>query len=114
MDINYIKSINKLLIGSCLNFVDIYEFSDNLNEGFKINLKPSLLKRVFCPENCIVYSMSFRDYDSISGTVIIASGTVFTNLIIWEINIEDDFIVLLLIKLGNSNTFFAFPSRSYF
>ncbi len=98
MDISYIKSIKKLLIGSCLNFVDIYEFPDDLNEEYKINLKQSLLKRVFCPENCIVYSMSIRDYDNISGTVMIASGTVFTNLIIWEIDVKNDFIVFYMIK----------------
>ena len=93
MDVSYINSKEKLLIGSGLNFIDIYSFSINNIKDTKMSLKNHLIKRVFCPENCIIYSMSINEFNSLKNKVTIASGTVFNNLIIWEIDFDHNYEV---------------------
>ena len=74
-----------LIIGFINNFIEIYNFNST-NNSFEF------IKCLFSSVKCIVYSMTFtinnnlkeinQDYDSI----LIASGTVFRKVIIWQIN----------------------------
>ena len=74
-----------LIIGFINNFIEIYHFNST-NNSFEF------IKFLFSSVKCIVYSMTFtinnhlkelnQEYDSI----LIASGTVFRKVIIWQIN----------------------------
>ena len=80
------KSENKyLIIGFINNFIEIYKFND-------INNKFEFIKYIFSSTKCIVYSMAFNNIinnDNINQNddcILIASGTVFRKVIIWQIN----------------------------
>ena len=78
-----------LIIGFINNFIEIYRYNKD-NNSFEF------IKFLFSSVKCIVYSMAFsfkannnnnanelnQDYDSI----LIASGTVFRKVILWQIN----------------------------
>ena len=74
-----------LIIGFINNFIEIYYFNST-NNSFEF------IKFLFSSIKCIVYSMAFtinnnlkeknQEYESI----LIASGTVFRKVIIWQIN----------------------------
>ncbi len=63
---------NNLILGFVNNFIEIYE-----NENYKTTL--------YSKDRCIIYSMSsYVNKDNL----IIASGTVFRNIVIWIVNNE--------------------------
>ena len=77
-----------LIIGFINNFLEIYSFN-NSNHSFEFT------KFIYPPVKCIVYSMAFtllNNNDSLNlnnqenDSIIIASGTVFRKVIIWQIN----------------------------
>ena len=82
------EGIKYLIIGFINNFIEIFSFN-NSNNSFEF------IKFIYPPVKCIVYSMAFtivnnnnslnkinQEFDSI----LIASGTVFRKVIIWQIN----------------------------
>ena len=72
---------NYLIIGFINNFIEIYSINSNNIFIFK--------KYLFSPVKCIVYSMAFTLSNN---SIMIASGTVFRQIIIWKINYNNDFI----------------------
>ena len=77
-----------LIIGFLNNFIEIYRFNNK-------NSKFEFIKYIFSSVKCIVYSMAFSLYKTDNSqdyydSVIIASGTVFTKVIIWKIIFSQD------------------------
>ena len=77
-----------LIIGFINNFIEIYNYNKKEN-------KFEFIKYIFSSVKCIVYSMAFslnkidntqQNYDSI----LIASGTVFSKVIVWMIKFSQD------------------------
>ena len=77
-----------LIIGFINNFIEIYNYNKKENEF-------EFIKYIFSSVKCIVYSMAFslnktditqQNCDSI----LIASGTVFSKVIVWMINFSKD------------------------
>ena len=68
-----------LILGFINNYIEIYKYESN-NFNFK--------KTLFSPKKCIVYSMSL--YNSEINKILIASGTVFSEIIIWEIELSNN------------------------
>jgi hypothetical protein len=60
----------------------IYGYTNNFIEIYQ-DIK--LIRTVFCPENCIVYSLELYRFND---TLIIASGTVFRNIVIWILTLD--------------------------
>ena len=92
LDILFIEKLNLLILGTVNNYLILYEFSQVKNELIYIN-------KFFCPDKCIVYSMSLKNfnffYEEISENskqkniyIIIASGTVFRKIIYWCIYLQ--------------------------
>ena len=76
------KNSKYIIIGFINNFIEIYHFNDNTN-------KFEFIKYIFSATKCIVYSMAFKILNKIdqeNDSVLIASGTVFRKVIIWQIN----------------------------
>ena len=65
-----------LILGFINNYIEIYKYENN-NFNFQ--------KTLFSPKKCIAYSMSL--YNSEINKILIASGTVFSEIIIWEIEL---------------------------
>lgn len=72
-----------ILIGYTNNFVDLYKHT-NFNSKY------------FCPKKCIVYSMSIF-YDEHDNSILIASGTVFRQIELWKISINENSNKVILI-----------------
>lgn len=72
----------QLIIGYAHNFVDVYEISRDF--------KKISSNRFQCPQVCVLFSMSFGNI-AISNKykIIIASGTVFGEIILWDIDLEN-------------------------
>ena len=70
----------KLVLGFINNYIEIHIFEENSNK-FKFK------KTVFSPKKCIVYSMSIIHSDK--NNILVASGTVFSEIIIWEVDIKN-------------------------
>ena len=77
-----------LIIGFINNFIEIYSFNHSKNSF-------EFIKFIYPPVKCIVYSMAFsliNNKDSLNiinqenDSILIASGTVFRKIIIWQIN----------------------------
>jgi WD40 repeat protein len=99
VELNLIKSLKEnkslgsnekyfnLLIGYTGNYLEIYKCSLQLNKSeitsLQINFEFST--RIFCPEKCIIYSMHSIVTEN-RNEIIISSGTVFRNIIIWKIS----------------------------
>ena len=94
------KDENKyLIIGFINNYIEIYSLN-NINNSFEF------IKFIFPPVKCIVYSMAFtilknndssKDKNEEIDSILIASGTVFRKVIIWQINFfksKKEFIIL--------------------
>lgn len=70
-----------LSLGFINNFIEIYKLNINLNNN---DINYSYQKTFFSPSKCIVYSMAF--YNN-TPNIVIASGTVFREIIIWEVSL---------------------------
>jgi WD40 repeat protein len=82
LEINLIEYDTKyfLILGYVGNFLEIYSFDP-------INAAPDVkfIKRLMCQEKCIIYAMSSN---KIGNYLNVASGTVFRNIIIWQVDIQ--------------------------
>ena len=81
-----------LIIGFINNYIEIYNFNNTKNSF-------EFIKFVFSSVKCIVYSMAFILLDNnnssiktnkLNDSILIASGTVFRKVIIWQINYIKD------------------------
>ena len=83
------ENIQYLIIGFINNFIEIYKYNNKEN-------KFDFIKYIFSNVKCIVYSMAFTLFDNNnsqyknSNSILIASGTVFRKVIIWEIIFSKD------------------------
>ena len=77
------NNINYCSLGFINNYFELYTFT--LNDDKSITLK--YIKTFFSPSKCIVYSMAFY-HNAQNNTILIASGTVFRQIIIWEVSLD--------------------------
>ena len=71
-----------LSLGFINNFIEIYKLNINVNNT---DISYSYQKTFFSPSKCIVYSMAF--YNN-APNIVVASGTVFRDIIIWEVSLN--------------------------
>ena len=62
----------QLVTVSAHNYVEVWDFNES--EG------PTLTKRQFCTEECILYSADYNEE-----TQLVAAGTVFRTVLIWNL-----------------------------
>ncbi len=70
-----------LILGFINNYIEIYNF-DNEN-------KFNYFKIIFSPLQCMLYSMAFNQNIINNNKILIASGTVFTEIILWELDLNN-------------------------
>ena len=82
MDHIFYSNSNKkyLIIGFINNFIEVYNFNDKEN-------KFEFIKYIFSSVKCIVYSLAFKQEND---SILIASGTVFSKVIIWKLLYSKD------------------------
>lgn len=90
----------QLILGYVNNYIEIYKMT--LISNFIASC--DFLKRIFCPEKCIVYSMKI--FVEINNEMIIASGTVFRNIIIWRVNQSNESIYINFNLKGHEGVVF--------
>ena len=71
----YDTSSNEMVCLFAHNFVEIYKY-DSEKADFEMT------DRKFCSEECILYA---GDISKQTGTYIVASGTVFRSILIWDL-----------------------------
>ena len=72
-----------LSLGFINNYFELYSLKINDDK----NITFEYINTFFSPSKCIVYSMAFY-YNYQNNSILIASGTVFRQIIVWEVSLD--------------------------